>query len=333
MPPAAPTTASSRCCAARSRSSTSPATTCRGPVVHRETQDEAQAFWFGAVADGKVDPLHFSARLTGSFMPEASGEHRVGVYRGRASPGSSSTASWSPTRGPTGSQGPHLLRGRLRRGRRHDRPRGRPRLRGGDRVRHQAVRAPSGFAAFARRHRPAARRRGDRRGGRSCARGRDGAGLRRPQRRVGHRGQRPRSTSRCPAARTSWSRAVAAANPRTVVVLQTGGPVEMPWLDEVAAVLAGLVSGAGGRQRHRRRADRRGRARRPPAAELPGRAGPTIRPQSRTARSIPAVDGKVRYEEGVFIGYRHYDRHGIAPLFPFGFGLGYTSFELIGSRG
>ena len=42
--------------------------------------DEAQAFWFGAVADGKVDPSSYSARLTGTFVPEASGLHRIGVF-------------------------------------------------------------------------------------------------------------------------------------------------------------------------------------------------------------------------------------------------------------
>ena len=50
--------------------------------------------------------------------------------------------------------------------------------------------------------------------------------------------------------------------------------------------------------------------------------------QSQDREVYPGLNGKVRYEEGVFIGYRHYDRHGITPLFPFGFGLSYTSFAL-----
>ena len=121
--------------------------------------------------------------------------------------------------------------------------------------------------------------------------------------------------------------AVAKANSNTVVVLQTGGPVEMPWLDDVAAVIeawypgqeagnaiADVLTGAaepGGRLPQtfpRRWAD-----------------NPT---QSQDKQVYPGHDGKVRYEEGVFIGYRHYDKHGITPLFPFGFGLSYTQFRV-----
>ncbi len=121
--------------------------------------------------------------------------------------------------------------------------------------------------------------------------------------------------------------AVAAANPRTVVVLQTGGPVEMPWAGKVAAVLQAWYPG-----------QEAGNA---IADVLLGKAEPGGRlPQSFPARwqdgatftqdkeIYPGLDGKVRYEEGVFIGYRHHDRTGIPPQFPFGFGLSYSTFAL-----
>jgi beta-glucosidase len=110
-------------------------------------------------------------------------------------------------------------------------------------------------------------------------------------------------------------------------VLQSGGPVEMPWLDEVAAVVSAWYPG-----------QEAGNA---IADVLTGAAEPGGRlPQSFPVRwadnpthsqdreVYPGLEGKVRYEEGLFIGYRHYDRLGIAPMFPFGFGLSYTSFAL-----
>ncbi len=123
-------------------------------------------------------------------------------------------------------------------------------------------------------------------------------------------------------------RAVRAANPRTVVLLQTGGPVLTPWLDEVPAVLQAWFPG-----------QEAGHA---VADVLLGRAEPSGRlPQTFPARladdptrpdvpdlQYPGEGGHVAYREGLFIGYRHVDRAGTTPLFPFGFGLSYTRFAL-----
>ena len=121
--------------------------------------------------------------------------------------------------------------------------------------------------------------------------------------------------------------AVARANPRTIVVLQTGGPVEMPWIDDVAAVAQAWYPG-----------QEAGNA---IADVLTGKQEPSGRlPQtfptrwadnpahSQDREVYPGLEGKVRYEEGIFVGYRHYDRIGLTPLFPFGFGLGYASFSI-----
>ena len=122
--------------------------------------------------------------------------------------------------------------------------------------------------------------------------------------------------------------AVARANPRTVVLLQTGGPVQMPWLDAVPAVMQAWFPG-----------QEAGHA---IADVLLGKAEPGGRLPQTFPRSLeddptrpllrdvqyPGAGGKVEYREGLFTGYRHVDRAGTQPLFPFGFGLGYSSFEL-----
>ncbi len=117
--------------------------------------------------------------------------------------------------------------------------------------------------------------------------------------------------------------AVAAVSPRTVVVLSNGAPVEMPWLDKVEALVEGYLGGQawGGAM----------------ADILTGKVNPGGKlaetfPRKLThnpsALNFPGDKEKVVYHEGVFVGYRWYDTMGIDPLFPFGFGLSYTTFKL-----
>ena len=118
--------------------------------------------------------------------------------------------------------------------------------------------------------------------------------------------------------------AVAAVNPRTIVVLNTGSAVTMPWVDSVAAVVEAWYPG-----------QEDGDAL---AAVLFGDVDPAGRlPVSfpRRLADVPAagpaqwpgVEGRVRYSEGLDVGYRWYAAKGIAPLYPFGFGLSYTTFR------
>ena len=132
--------------------------------------------------------------------------------------------------------------------------------------------------------------------------------------------------------------AVASANPRTIVVLQTGGPVKMPWLDKVAGVIEAWYPGVRGGEAI--------------ASVLFGETNPSGRlpisfPASEGQLPRPRVDGSdwvearigggprrsteklsVDYDiEGSDVGYRWFARTGERPLFPFGYGLSYTSFE------
>ncbi|GHH84255.1 beta-glucosidase [Streptomyces sulfonofaciens] len=112
-------------------------------------------------------------------------------------------------------------------------------------------------------------------------------------------------------------RAVAAANPHTVVVVNAGSPVELPWREEVAAVLLSWFPGQEG-----------GAALADVllGAAEPGGRLPTTWGALRDApvTEVTPVDGDLRYREGVFVGYRAWQRAGRAPVYPFGHGLGYT---------
>jgi beta-glucosidase len=116
-------------------------------------------------------------------------------------------------------------------------------------------------------------------------------------------------------------RAVAAANPRTVVVVGAGSPVLMPWRDRVGAV---LLSWFGGQELGHAVADvLLGNVE-------PGGRLPTSWPA--TEADVPVLDttpvgGRLDYREGIHIGYRAWLRAGREPAYPFGHGLGYTTWE------
>ena len=126
-----------------------------------------------------------------------------------------------------------------------------------------------------------------------------------------------------PSAQDELISAVAAANPHTVVVIDAGAPVAMPWLGQVAAVVDAWYPG-----------ESNGTAL---ASVLYGATDPSGHlpvtfPQSlsqvpaSTPAQFPGVGGKVLYSEGIDVGYRWYDARNLTPLFPFGYGLSYTSF-------
>jgi beta-glucosidase len=128
-----------------------------------------------------------------------------------------------------------------------------------------------------------------------------------------------RTTIRLPGRQDELVRRVAAANPRTVVVVSAGSPVELPWADDVAAVLLGWF---GGQEFGHALADVL------LGVAEPGGRLPTTWPAREADCPVLGTtpeDGVLRYDEGVFIGYRAYERAGVAPRYPFGHGLGYTT--------
>jgi beta-glucosidase len=132
-----------------------------------------------------------------------------------------------------------------------------------------------------------------------------------------------RQTFSLPGRQDELVRRVAAVNPRTVVVVNAGAPVELPWVDDVAAVLHVWF---GGEEMDGALADvLTGRAE--PGGRLPVTV-PKRLEHSPSYDNFPGENGEVRYGEGLFMGYRGYDHRAIEPLYAFGHGLSYTTFAL-----
>jgi beta-glucosidase len=136
-----------------------------------------------------------------------------------------------------------------------------------------------------------------------------------------------RASLNLPSAQNELISAVAAANPHTVVVIDAGAPVVMPWLSQVASVVDAWYPG-----------ESNGTAlaavlfgQVDPAGHLPV-TFPTDLSQvpASTPAQFPGTGGQVQYSEGVNVGYRYYDANNETPLFPFGYGLSYTSFRFRG---
>jgi beta-glucosidase len=116
--------------------------------------------------------------------------------------------------------------------------------------------------------------------------------------------------------------AVAEVNPNIVVVLSNGAPIEMPWLDKVKGLLEGYLGGQalGGAIADILFGD----------ANPSGKLAETFPNQLSDNPSylfFPGDGDRVEYREGIYVGYRYYDTKNVEPLFPFGYGLSYTTFE------
>jgi beta-glucosidase len=124
--------------------------------------------------------------------------------------------------------------------------------------------------------------------------------------------------------------AVAAANPHTIVVLETGGPVLMPWLNKVGAVLEAWYPGIGGGEAIADvlfgKVDPSGHL----PLTFPASLDQTPRPTLPGADLPQGTHFDVDYAEGSDVGYRWFAKTGAKPLFPFGFGLSYTRFAYSG---
>ena len=302
-----------------------PAGRMDGTPVHVEPMTDLTAFWIPPVAGGALEPTGFSARVTGSFTPQVSGLHRAGLV------------ATGPARllidGVTVADARQWTKGRTFFEEGCDEVVGEVTLaahtphqvvleftaRAGDNLQFSGVRVGIGrpldqadiaeAAALAAACETAVVFVG--RSGEWDTEGSDLEGI------------------RLPGCQDELVAAVLKANPRTVVVLQTGGPVEMPWVDAARAILQAWYPGqeAGNAIADMLFGDVEPGGRLPQTFPRRWQDNPT---QSQDPEVYPGLAGQVRYAEGVFIGHRHYDAQGLPPLYAFGHGLGYTTWAMSG---
>lgn len=295
-----------------------------GPVVQRSTAEESQFFWLD-MPDASLDPRNFSARIVTRFRPEESGAHVFGLTNAGFAKlyvdgellvdGETGWAKGDNFFGLGNSE--VRVEKALEAGRTYEvRVDYRAMPEGYEGIEIRAVRfgaeLPTSDAAIAEAVEQA----------KSCdvailVVGREGEwdteGLDLPNMRL-------------PGRQEELIEKVAAVNPRTVVVLQTGGPVEMPWLDKVSAVIQAWYPGqeAGNAIADVLFGDAE------PGGRLPQTFPERLADNSAITgdpKTYPGKDGHVAYAEGLAVGYRHHDADGATPLFPFGYGLSYTTFD------
>ncbi|WP_238365366.1 beta-glucosidase [Mesobacterium pallidum] len=295
-----------------------------GAPVHTETLDSSIAFWIEGMADGKVDPARFSARVRGRYTAEEAGPHSFGLHAAGLArlyvDGQLVVDVWDNwTPGRTFfEEGCDEVCGLV------DLAKGQEveivmelRSKPAANLHHSAFRfgvsRPLGDAEITAAAKAAAEA--------------DTALVF-----VGRSGEWDTEGSdlediRLPGRQDELVAAVLAANPKTVVVLQTGGPVEMPWVADAPAILQAWYPGqeCGNAIADVLFGDAEPGGRLPQTFPARWEDNPT---RSQDPEVYPGLDGRVRYEESLMIGYRHYDAQGITPLFPFGHGLSYTRFEM-----
>ncbi len=297
-----------------------------GPALHHETLPSALTFWFPPLGDGKVDPTDFSVRMRAGFRAEVEGVYRVGVtVAGLARifvDGKLVANAWDGWK-----------KGRTFFEEGCDEVVGEVSLSKGQRaeITVEFANRPSDNLSFSAFRLGIGHPMGDAEIAHAAA---VAASADRAVVFVGRNGEWDTEgwdleNITLPGRQDDLVEAVLKANPDTVVVLQTGGPVELPWLDQAPAVLQfwypGQEAGNAIADVLLGLAEPSGRL----AQTWPRRwqDNPT---HSQDALVYPGLSGHVRYDEGVFIGYRHYDRMGTAPLFAFGHGLSYTRFAMEG---